>query len=250
MVHNVVSTGAAGATSSAPLSSTGGQDPVNKNNTRLTVVVGTTMALVIAGTAAVSAAGPRDRDDQWGQGRTGIDARHGGKMMPGARGRGASQGGMRGLDGDFERTETSVQTADGVSTRRVEHGVADGADEASLNFSLASGEAVTVVIDEDTQVVAFEEQDVTRRGRSRTRLAPTEVESTDIEPGSEIVVWSDSEDDADFVASRIVIHPADAAEATDAEEATDEVEATEADEVETAEEAVEETTEDAAATDA
>jgi hypothetical protein len=116
--------------------------------------------------------------------------------------------------------------------------VADGADEASLDFSLASGEAVTVVIDEDTQIVAFEEQEVTRRGWSRTRLAPTEVETMDIEPGSEIVVWSDSEDEADFVASRVVIHPADEDEATDAAE-TDQA----------ADEAAE-TTEEAATTDA
>jgi hypothetical protein len=211
---------------------------VNKNNTRLTAVVGTTMALVIAGTAAVSAAGPRERDDQRGQGHAGFGAKQGGQMMPGARGNGARLGGMRGLDADFERRETSVQTADGVTITRVELGVADGADEASLDFSLASGEAVTVVIDEDTQIVAFEEQEVTRRGWSRTRLAPTEVETMDIEPGSEIVVWSDSEDDADFVASRVVIHPADEDEATDAAE-TDEA----------ADEAAE-TTEEAATTDA
>ena len=41
---------------------------MNRNTTRVTAVVGTTMALVIAGTAAVSAAGPRDRDDR-GMGR-------------------------------------------------------------------------------------------------------------------------------------------------------------------------------------
>ncbi len=204
---------------------------MNKNSTRVTVVVGTTMALVIAGTAAVAAHGPRDRDDVRGFGQMGGAKQ--GQMMPGGRGMGMG-GGLRGLDADFERTERMVQTADGVTTRRIEQGVVDAAGEASLSFSLGSGEAVTVVIDEDTRVAGFEEQEVTRRGWSRTRMAATEIEPTDIEAGTEVVVWSDAEDDAEFVASRIVVRPAETAET--AEEAADE--------------AVDEVTEDAASAEA
>jgi hypothetical protein len=218
---------------------------MNKNTTRLTMIAGTTMALVIAGTAAVSAAGPRDRDDS--RGKAGFGAKQGGQMMPGARG----MGGMRGLDTDVERTERTVQTADGITTVRVEQGVIDAADEASLNFSLGSGEAVTVAIDEDTKVVAFEETERTdRRGKSRTRLTPAEVEASAIEAGAEIVVWSDSEEGADFVASRIVVKPADTEEAEEATEVDAEAaEADEAEELDAEAEEVEET-EEAAATDA
>ena len=56
---------------------------MNKNKTRLTAIVGTTMALVIAGTAAVSAAGPRD---DRGPGKAGT--RQGRHRIP-ARARGA-----------------------------------------------------------------------------------------------------------------------------------------------------------------
>ncbi len=53
------------------------------------------------------------------------------------------------------------------------------------------------------------------------------------------MVRSDAEDDAEFVASRIVVKPAAAEEDVEAEEAAEETE-----------DAAEETTEDAAATDA
>lgn len=145
-------------------------------------------------------------------------------MMPGARG----MGGMRGLDADFERTETTIQTADGTTSMRVEQGVADTATDSGLSFSLDSGEAVTVVIDEDTQIVAFEEQEVTgNRGWIRTRLAPSEIEAAAIEAGTEIMVWSDSEDDADFVASRIVIQPSVDTEEAGAEDVAEDTEAVE-----------------------
>ncbi len=169
--------------------------------TRTTAVVGTTLALVIGGTAAVAAAGPRDRNDDRGMSggpqmgaKAGMGGMKGGPGMGGemrARGMGdrgmgdrGMGGGMRGLDADVERTERTVQTADGITTMRVEQGVVDSAAAESLSFSLASGETVTVVIDDDTEAVAFEEQEITsRRGLSRTRLAPTEIETTEIEAG-------------------------------------------------------------------
>ncbi len=213
---------------------------MKKNTTRATAVIGTAMALVIAGTAAVAAApGDRgNRDDRgMNRGKAGIGAQMGGAAKAGPR----VGAGMRGLDPDFERRETSLQTADGISVKRVEQGAVDSATADALTFSLGSGETVTVVIDDDTQVVGFEETEQTVRGWSRTRLAPTEIEAAEIEAGAEIVVWSDSEDGADFVASRVVVVPADEAEA-----AADETDAgAEADE------AVEETvTEDAATADA
>jgi hypothetical protein len=204
---------------------------MSKNTTRATAIVGTTMALVIAGTAAVAAAGPRDRDDFRGFGDL---------QMGRMRGDFGMGGGLRGLDSNVERAERTVQTADGTVSARVEQGVVDAASDASLNFTLGSGEAVTVVIDDDTQVAAFEEEEVTsRRGWSRTRLAATRIEPTDIEAGAEVVVWSDSEDDADFVASRVVVKPAEAGDADTADTDADDDAATEA-----------ETTEDAAATEA
>jgi len=212
---------------------------MNKNSTRVTAVVGTTMALVIAGTAAVAAAGPRDADGDRGF-RSQPMAGKPGPAMGGMRG--GPGGGIRGLDADVERIERTVQTADGTTTVRTEQGVVDGAAADSLSFSLANGETVTVVIDDDTTLVGFEEQEVTnRRGVSRTRIVPTELETTAIEAGEEVIVTSDAEDDADFVASRIVIKPAEAEEATDEAEADATAEESEA---------VEETTDDAAATDA
>jgi hypothetical protein len=216
---------------------------MDKNKTRLTAVVGTTMALVIAGTAAVSAH-PGERGDRGDRGAGMAGMAMGAKQ--GAPGMGARQGGpgMRGLDDDFERRETTVQTADGVSIQRVEQGVVDSASDTGLEFSLASGESVTVTFDDDTQLVAFEEQELTdRRGRSRNRVAPTEIEASDLAAGTEIVVWSSADDGTDFMADRVVVEPAAEAaadaEATDAEDADAETEAVE-----------ETTTEEAASTDA
>lgn len=197
---------------------------MHRNTTRTTAVVGATLALVMAGTAAV-AAHPGDREDRgWERGQPGMGGPMGG-LMPGARG----FGGMRGALEDLERREVTLQTADGTTTQRVEQGTVDSAAADALTFSLASGEAVTVVIDDDTQAYALEEQEVaTRRGWTRTQLVPSEVETADIAAGSEVAVWSASEDGADFVASRIVIQPADdedaeaeAADAAEAEEAAE-----------------------------
>jgi len=207
---------------------------MKKNTTRATVVIGTTMALVMAGTAAVAAhpGGGEDRGPQ--RGKAGISAQKGGQGMAGARGGERGMGGRRGELEDFERRETTVQTAEGVTTRRVEQGAVDSTAADALTFSLSSGESVTVTIDDDTQLLAFEEQEVNLRGRSKMRMAPTEVEADAIEAGTEVVVWSDSGDGADFVASRIVVQPAevedevDEAEAADVDETVDAIAAEEA----------------------
>ena len=183
---------------------------------RLTTAVGATMALVMVGTAAVAAAGPRDDGRGFGPGKAGMGEMRGGQGMRGI-------GPMRGALEDFERRETTIQTEDGTSSFRVEQGLVESVSDASLDFTLGSGEAVTVVIDEDTEMVAFEETTVTRRGRNRERMAPTQIEATDLDAGAEIVVWSESEDGGEFVAERVVLRPIteemteDGSEVTDAE---------------------------------
>lgn len=164
---------------------------------------------------------------------------------------------FRGIDADFQRREVTVQTADGTTSSRVEQGTLDGVDDASLTFSLGNGESVTVTLDDDSRLVGFEEREETRRGWSRTRLVPTEIAAADIEAGSEIVVWSSSEDGGDFVASRVVVKPADEVDETTAEATDDSAEATDDtaeatdDAADAADETTDETvTEDAATTDA
>jgi hypothetical protein len=213
---------------------------MHHHKTRLMAISGATLALIVAGTAAVSAH-PGDGDQRGGdrgQGRVGIGAKQNINEMRGQLGGMRGQlGGMHEALDDFERRETTVQTADGVSIHRVEQGVVESASDAGLGFTLGSGEVVTVTIDDDTEVIALEEQTVERGRRSRERMVPTEIELTDIEAGTEIMVWSDSEDGDAFVAQRIVVEP-------DIDEAADE--ATDAESEAVAEIA----TEEAAATDA
>ncbi len=118
---------------------------------------------------------------------------------------GALGGGM----GDFERREVTVQTADGTTANRVEQGTVTTATDTALEFTLGSGEAVSVVIDGDTQAFELSQQsvEVGRRGLARERMVPSEIEVAAIAPGAEVVVWSDSADGADFVAQRIVVQP-------------------------------------------
>lgn len=202
------------------------------NRNRLAVVSGTTLALVIASTASVAAFGPRDDDDRgFGPGDR-LERRMDDMGAMGGQMRDGLWAPMGGAQDDFERREVTLQTADGISARRVEQGVVDAATDGSLTFTLGSGETVSVTLGEDTQVVAFSEQTVERRGWSRQRMVPTEVTPADIEMGAQVMVWSESEDDADFVAQRIVIQPAadettsDAAE-TPAEEPAGDTGATE-----------------------
>jgi hypothetical protein len=195
---------------------------MHTNKTRLMAISGATLALVVATTGAV-AARPGDRfdDDGGRKGRVGAELKQ--RFGEGRGDRGVNRGGMlqrgaiRGGLEDFERRETTIQTADGITSHRVEQGTLDSASDTGLDFTLASGETVTVTIDEDTQAVAFSEESVeNRRGFSRERMVPTEVEVGDIAAGSDIVVWSGSDDGGDFVADRVVVQP-DVDEAADAE---------------------------------
>jgi hypothetical protein len=179
---------------------------MNDRRIRLLAISGATLALVVASSAVVSAHGPRDDDRGFGmgRGRIGMDMPRGGAVP----GMGAEfRGGLRGALDDVERRELTLQTEDGTTVSRVENGVVDGATDTSLDFTLASGETVSVTIDDDTDVIAFSEETVQRGRWARQRLLPSEIEPSDVVAGDEVVVWSDSEDGGDFVATRVVVQP-------------------------------------------
>jgi len=199
-------------------------------------ISGATLALIVAGTAAVSAH-PGDRGDQRdsGKGQAGAHAQRGGKGMFGQRGdfrskrgdlRGQVRQGLADRLDQFVRRETTMEVEDGVLTHRVDNGSAASASEAGLEYTLATGETASVSVDADTNVIAFSEQTVERRGRSRERLVPQEIALADIEAGSDVVVWAQSTDGNDFLAQRIVVRPmadeaSDASDAGETEAATD-----------------------------
>jgi len=197
------------------------------SKTRLMAISGATLALIVAGTAAVSAHPDRgDRGDQrGGKGRIGAGFRQ--QLGSGAlRDRAFDRIGAK-VD-SFIRTETTFEDDDGLVTKRVDNGTVSGASDAALEYTLATGETASVSTDDDTQVVAFSEQtvEVGRRGISRERMVPEQVALADIEAGSEVVVWSESQDDGSFLAGRIVVQPVldeDSDEMTDAA-TTDETE--------------------------
>jgi hypothetical protein len=178
---------------------------MNRHSSRLMAVTGATLALVVAGTAAVSAhPGHDDRGFRGDRLRDRVES------MRDARGeRGALRAALRGDLEDFERREVITQTADGTDARRIEQGVVDSVGDASLDFTLGSGEAVSVTIDDETGIVAVTEQTIERRFRTRDRLVPERVELEDVAAGDSIMVWSMSEDGGDFIAQRIVIQPVD-----------------------------------------
>ena len=181
------------------------------NKTRLTTISSATLALVLAATTSVAAAGPRNDDVGFGHGGRGMER---GMSGWGQRGMGPL-GSMWGDASGFERRELTLQTADSVSVQRLENGVVDTVGDASLDFSLGSGEAVSVTIDDSTQVLSFEETTVERGGWSRQRLVPSEIALADIPAGASVMVWSDSEDGGAFVAQRIVVQPATEVTSTD-----------------------------------
>lgn len=199
---------------------------------RLLAISGATLALIVAGTAVVSAHpgdrgfGPGqggDRIEQgFGPGRGGDRSERGfGPMNEGKR-----MAGLRGLMNEhvdsFVRRETTVETEDGIVTKRVDHGTATSTSDTTIEYTLATGETVTVSVDDDTQVIGFGEQTIERGLRSRTRMLPAEITLSDVAAGSQIGVWADSQDDGSFLAERIVVRPDPAAqdEADAADDAT------------------------------
>ena len=193
---------------------------MQKHKTRLLAITGATLALVIASTAAVAAHGPRDDARGFGHGGgMGLDGWRGDMEMPGMRG--GMGYGIRGAIADFERRETTIQTAEGTTSYRIEQGVVDATSDSGIDFTLPSGETVSVGMDDDTAVISFEEQTVTMRGWNRARMLPTEVEPGDIEAGAEVMIWSTSEDGSAFLASRVVIQPLEDERVDDGTDDTD-----------------------------
>lgn len=196
------------------------------SKTRLMVISGATLALVIASTAAV-AAHPGDQRGERGFGKASPGQMERGDAMFGQRGgmRGGLRGAMRDRADQLVRTETTYEAEDGLVTRRIDSGTLESASDAGLDYSLSTGESASVITDEDTMVVALSEQtvEVGRRGFSRDRLVPEEIALADIESGAEIRVWAESQDDGTFLAQRIVVQPV-----AEAEDATDEAGAADA----------------------
>ncbi len=204
---------------------------MNDQRRRLLAISGATFALIVAGTAAVSA---HAGDDEWGMGPGFGRDQMGGRFqqgdMPGL-GRGAWMGpgglgfGLDDVDGLVRRETTVDLGEDGIVTQRVDRGTVASVAEAGLTYALATGEEASVTTDADTQVIAVSEaatDDVRPFGRGM-RMTAEEVALADVAAGSEVVVWAQSQEDGTFLAQRIVIQPAaDETAATDpAEEASD-----------------------------
>jgi hypothetical protein len=205
------------------------EDHMNDQRRRLLAISGATFALIVAGTAAVSA---HPGEDEWGMG-PGFGRDHmGGRFQQGdvpglGRGGWMGRGGMGlGLDDvdAFVRRETTLDLGeDGIVTQRVDHGTVASVAEAGLTYALATGEEASITTDADTQVIALSEpatDDMRPFGRGM-RMTVEEVALADVAAGSEVVVWAQSQEDGTFLAQRIVIHAAaDEAAATDAAEGT------------------------------
>jgi hypothetical protein len=190
-------------------------------------ISGATLALVVAGTAVVTA--NHDSDQRgFGRDRAGAQLQRGGGGFGGGMRGGfgpSMRGGFGGMMDSFVRRETTVdQGEDGIVTRRVDNGIVASASDSGLDYTLQTGESATVTIDEDTQAYAFSErtesnEDQCRRCFRGPRLIPTEITVAAIEAGSDVVVWSESQDDGSFLAQRIVVRPT-VDEATEAVDAT------------------------------
>jgi hypothetical protein len=175
------------------------------SRTRLLAVTAATMALVGGASAVVTAQSSDDDPFARGWRGFGLEERI---EMPGLRGQGGMFRGLGAVDG-FVRQETTLETDDGIVTRRVDNGTLVSASESSVDYSLADGQSASATIDEDTEVVAFEEDivEVGRRGLMRRHLSATSVEPTDLTAGAEVLVWAESQADGTFVAQRIVVQP-------------------------------------------
>jgi hypothetical protein len=208
---------------------------------RLIGVTTAALALVAGASAAVSAQPGLDPSSQSG---TGLELRQprgmGGPFREGPGGFGGLRGGLMDRFDALVRQETTYQTDDGLVTHRVDNGTVVSISGDSVEYSLADGQTASAGLDDDTEVIAFEEETVMgRRGIIRERLAAQEVDPTTIAVGSEVLVWSASSGDDTFVAERLVVQPeisdsddaADEAAAADEAESTGEVAATAAPEV-------------------
>lgn len=168
--------------------------------TRGLAAAAASLALVMAGTASV-AAQPGDEEGPFGFGR----GDRGGLFRDRLEMRGLLRGAWDGL----VRSETTYQTdEDALVTQRIDNGTLSVATETSVDYTLATDEAATVALDEETQVIGFTTESVDfGRGFERQRMLGESIAVTDIAAGSEIVVWASSQEDGSFLAQRIVVRP-------------------------------------------
>ncbi len=187
---------------------------------RLTVVAGTTLALVLSG-ASIAVAQTDPSVTAPGPGATAPDGgltAHGGSSRRGPDwrgGRGLEGRGDRGSHGDMsgrvrgalsERfdslvSQTTVRLdADGnVLTDKVEHGTVSAVADGSITIDLATGESATVATDANTSAFSWSADD---------RPSRTEVAIAGIAAGADVVVWSQGQDDGSFLARRVLVIPA------------------------------------------
>lgn len=167
---------------------------------RLAAAGAATLALLVAGTAVASAAGPGD--DPWGQG---------GNRMGGGPMRQRMMDRFPALGQRFDtlvRIETTLDLPDqGIVVRRQDHGTATTVADTGLSYSLANGETATVTTDADTVIVSVQASTGTRP----FRMAADQIAVSDIAAGADVVVWSEGQSDGSFLAKRIVVLPAAAA---------------------------------------
>jgi hypothetical protein len=192
-------------------------------------VTGATLALVIAGTAAVAAHGGRgDRPERAfgdGIGRGIMRAELG---FPGLGGRLGPGFGL-GADG-VVRSETTVDLGEaGFLTRRVDDGTVTSASDTELTYTLATGETATVSADEDTEVLAVSEvAEDDAPGMLRRAMTLDEIALADIPADADVIVWSEAGESGEFVAQRVIVQPAEDASAAAAEDAASDAATTEA----------------------
>jgi hypothetical protein len=187
---------------------------MNTHRTRLAVITGTALALVLGGASIVGAQTP---GMAFG-GDPGFGAMHGrgfggGMGDGGFGGRGFGDRGDRGarilerVDGLVRQELTTVDDDGAVTVQRVEHGTVSAVAEGSISITLPTGEAVTIVTDDDTDAYGWDTDD---------RPMREEIELTAIVAGDDVMVWSLSEDGAGFVAERVAVLPAETDDDTDA----------------------------------
>jgi hypothetical protein len=183
--------------------------------TRLLAISVAALALVAASAASVAAQPPLDDGSGLGL--------HGPGMERGLRAGGAMRG-FAGFDGDLVRQEVTWQTDDGIVTRRLDNGTLTAAAEGSVEYTLADGQTVSVATDEDTEVYSVsvdEDADGIFGRRARARLDVDEVAVTDLVAGSEVQVVSTSQAEGSFLASRIIVQPAETSDETAIDDSAD-----------------------------
>jgi hypothetical protein len=181
-------------------------------------VTGATMALVMAGTVVASGHGPgEDRPFLFGDGPARGAARAG---MPGFGPFGPLDHrlGLGLVEDGIVRSESILDLGEaGFLTRRVDSGTVTGTGESELSYTLANGEAATVSIDEDTEILALTEvsEDDDDGLLRRRMMSLDEASLADIPADAEVVVWSEAGDAGTFVAQRVIVEPSAETETVD-----------------------------------